>query len=59
MVWEEITPSEGPSERGYHAMATLDDGQVILFGGGATKNRYNNETWLYDVKLNSWTQLFP
>ncbi len=33
-------------------------GQLILFGGGFLTGTYN-ETWAYDGKSNSWTQLNP
>jgi N-acetylneuraminic acid mutarotase len=55
-----ITTSK-PSPRRYHAMASFTAGiaedQVILFGG--YDGDYDDETWIYDLVEDTWTQVFP
>jgi hypothetical protein len=53
--WTEVFPSPAPSARYWHAMAYLDEDQVLLFGG----TDGFDETWIYDLGENTWTQLDP
>lgn len=53
-----------PSPRGYVSMAyDKQSKQVVLFGGvtgsWGLRTSINGETWAYDVKDNTWAQLFP
>jgi len=50
-------PISSPSARMNHAMASLGDDQVLLFGGD--DGTYDGETWVYDLSANTWTQMFP
>jgi hypothetical protein len=45
-----------PSARCNHAMAYIGGDRVLLFGGGLP---LNNETWVYDLSENTWTQKSP
>ena len=59
-IWTEKTPANptptnNPSGRSYHAMATVGTDKVVLFGG---VNGYN-ETWVYDLKNNTWSKKNP
>ena len=57
-TWREVTPPASPPARDLHAMVYDDANQVVLlFGGRATQENLLNDTWIYDVKTNVWTQL--
>ena len=59
-TWTELHPDTPPSARGWHAMAySSADDLVVLFGGGKSRTNYTFETWLYDPKANTWTQVGP
>lgn len=58
--WTELAP-DGlvPDMRAFHAMVyDSDTGQVIMFGG-FDGYQYLNDTWAYDRKTNTWTELMP
>ena len=58
MDWENLAPAVSPGPRAWHAMAYDSRAdKVILFGGGAGKDAWTNETWSYDPKTNTWTDL--
>ena len=46
-----------PSARGYHALAPLGEGQVLLFGGHGGDTF--GDTWVYDLSANTWTDMAP
>lgn len=55
--WQELQPATVPGRRGWHAMvydSAADS--IILFGGGATHEHYDLETWIYNVNTNTWTE---
>jgi len=58
-TWVNRSPPTSPSprERGGIVYATKHD-FIVLFGG-YTGSRRLNETWIYNVKTNQWTQMFP
>ena len=59
--WEQKFPALSPPGRSLHAM-TFDsrNGLVILFGGYKTSHSDElNDTWVYDVRTNTWRQLHP
>jgi len=63
-TWTEKTPVGGvkPNGRFYHAMATIyGDDKVVLFGGRGFNNgfTYLNDTWVYDLSDNQWTEITP
>jgi len=56
--WTQVAPENSPSQRGWHAAAySVGTQLMLLFGGGASRESFTNETWLYDPKWNSWTQV--
>ena len=55
-TWIELMSVTAPSPRGWHAMAfEPDEGGVVLFGGGPTREAYTAETWIYDPRANTWS----
>jgi hypothetical protein len=61
-TWYQVVPDSGdttPSARYEHAMASLGDGQVLLFGGNDGAKALNGETWLFDISDSSWTPVDP
>ena len=57
-TWNDISPVHGPSRRAWHSM-TYDSntGKIILFGGCWSINSPYNDTWEYDLKTNTWTEI--
>ena len=58
-TWTEETPAASPSARIGHAMAYLGGDQVLLFGGRTADAYDNDETWVYDLSANTWTNRMP
>lgn len=49
---------EGPGVRAWHAMAfDREIGTVVLFGGGETLMSFTDETWIYDPRADTWSQV--
>ncbi len=62
-TWIEKKPKNFPSARAEKIMASIwGTDKVLLFGGtytdGVTWYRYN-DTWIYDMSDNNWTQMSP
>lgn len=59
--WINKFPSGHPEKRDSHAMATFYDTDKILLFGGSFRGTVpdNNETWVYDLSDNKWTQQKP
>jgi hypothetical protein len=58
-TWTLLEPDQTPGRRSLHAMAydALAD-RVILFGGQSTELfDFTNQTWVYDPKANTWTDV--
>jgi|GEM_PF-872111 len=58
-TWTQMSPASAPSARGEPGLAYLGGDQVLLFGGKVTGGAENDETWVYDLSENSWTQQSP
>jgi len=61
-TWTNMNPSgDIPSLRAGCAMAYLgeDDDRVLLFGGFNDDNGLLNDTWVYDLSENAWTEMNP
>jgi len=56
--WTELAPENPPGARGWHAAAYGAVARLmLLFGGGPSRESFTDETWLYDPKRNSWTEV--
>jgi N-acetylneuraminic acid mutarotase len=58
-TWTLKSLTTKPSARATHAMAPIGGDQVLLYGGQVAGNVANDETWVYDLSANTWTQKFP
>jgi hypothetical protein len=57
--WQDMAPKVQPPERGAHALAfDTANGVAVLFGGD-WQGKTANDTWTYDLKTNSWTEMKP
>jgi len=60
-TWEHIEePIPFPGTRSRFAMVYIPDtDQLVVFGGqiGSQCYKYTNETWVYDVTTNTWTNV--
>ena len=52
-------PSNAPSARAYHSSVLTDDHKIVVFGGFSitTSIDLHNDTYLYDIKNNTWSEL--
>jgi N-acetylneuraminic acid mutarotase len=63
--WEELQPANPPAPRVYHFMGFEPaTNRVVMFGGVLDESDWPheptiNETWVYDVAANAWSQVFP
>ena len=57
--WTNKNPNQKPSGRLYHAMATISNNDTIVLFGGFDTGGKDNETWVYDLSANSWTNKNP
>lgn len=58
-TWTCEHPSPGPTWSGIgYAVAYIGDDQVLLFGGSSPYG-CKDETWVYDLSDNTWTQQTP
>ncbi len=59
-IWVNSTPSILPSERRYQSMAyDTDSNLFLMFGGISGTETILNETWVYDLSCNQWTNMKP
>ncbi|WP_455391979.1 Kelch repeat-containing protein [[Eubacterium] cellulosolvens] len=59
--WTKKKPINYPSKRQRHAMVSIfGDDKVLLFGGtNGYRNYDRNDTWVYDLSDNTWTEKKP
>ncbi|MFZ5518918.1 MAG: choice-of-anchor D domain-containing protein [Candidatus Zhuqueibacterota bacterium] len=57
--WTDVSPGTAPAPRYWHATAYIGDGQILLFGGTNGGYTAYNDTWLYDIDSNTWTNKQP
>ncbi len=55
--WEQLFPQNSPHHTINFGMAQLTRGKVLVLTGFIENNQIVSETWLFDMKLNNWTQL--
>ena len=59
-TWTNPNPGAKPPKRYLHAMTYIGDDQVLLFGGcDFNCSTYYNDTWVYDLSANTWTNQDP
>ncbi len=61
-TWTKKNPINHPTGRGDHAMAPIwGTDKILLFGGmwGDDIEYYCDDTWVYDLSDNNWTQKTP
>lgn len=58
-TWTKMNPPRKPSPRVWHSMAYDSNNDIVILFGGKTSDGYNDETWVYDYKLNNWFQMYP
>ena len=58
--WTEKTPQNSPLERQFHALAQIwGTDKILLFGGSKDEYSLFNDTWIYDLSENKWSQKYP
>jgi hypothetical protein len=59
--WSDKSPVSFPPPRERHGLASIDgDDKVLLYGGyNSETRRYLNDTWVYDLSQNTWTEKAP
>lgn len=65
--WANLHPANPPAPRAYHYMALeASTNRIVMFGGVQDESAYpnspetpNDETWIYSVRKNAWSQVFP
>jgi len=59
-TWTDMRPASGPSPRSGHAAAyDPESGRVIIYGGRTAAGQPTDETWAYDYRTNTWTDVSP
>ncbi|MFZ0281607.1 MAG: kelch repeat-containing protein, partial [Bacteroidales bacterium] len=58
-TWTQKTPASSPIARFDHRMVWMGGDKVMLFGGGNSYSDRRNDTWIFDLSDNSWTQMSP
>lgn len=53
--WTPLETHNPPAPRGWHAMIYhTRSARVVLFGGGASRDEFTDETWVYDPSISEW-----
>jgi len=58
-TWTQKNPSSKPIARRTHAMAYIGGDHVLMFGGDEGSYVFRNDTWVYDLSANTWTEQSP
>ena len=59
-TWTNMNPAVAPCPRTFHGMAYDSDNKVVvLFGGQDNSGTLLGDTWIYNVKTNTWTNMNP
>ena len=57
--WTEMSPSVAPEDRFYHKMVYSSQSDTVVLYGGNNGDTELNDTWVYDLNKDNWTQMFP
>ncbi len=58
-TWTRQYPANAPDSRWLHGMAYIGDDKVLLFSGDRNGIEDVNDTWVYDLSDNTWTNMSP
>jgi len=58
-TWVNKSPSVSPTPRERAGMVYATNHDLVVLFGGYDGSKKLNETWVYNVKTNQWTQMFP
>jgi len=58
-TWTQKYPINPPHGRESYGMAYDNMNHKVIMFGGEDENNLFDDTWVYDVVANTWTQLFP
>ncbi len=58
-TWTDMSTSSRPVKRRTHAMAYIGGDQVLMFGGDEGSYVFRDDTWIYDLSANTWTEQSP
>ena len=59
-TWEQVRFGSGPSARGWHTLTySAKSDRLVLIGGGATRDSFTDEVWIFDPHAKTWTQVGP
>jgi len=58
-IWTQKNSSSAPTPRFGHAMAFDSTNNIIILFGGTDEQGQQQDTWVYDVKTDTWTERFP
>jgi hypothetical protein len=57
-TWTQLNPAENPGELTSVGQVYLPStNRTMLFGGRFDFGKFNDKTWLYDSKTNTWTKV--
>ena len=56
LKWTEIHPLIKPTRRRAFGLTQLMDGKILLFGGDTAVANSSNDTWVFDIDSNNWTE---
>jgi N-acetylneuraminic acid mutarotase len=57
-VWSKISTSgSAPMGRLWHSMACNTDNKVVMFGGWSEITEILSDTWIFDIDLQTWTNV--
>lgn len=56
--WTQLFPKKSSPERCEYGIAYLGNNKILVFGGYGNEVPLYNDTWVYDLTTNEWTQLF-
>jgi len=59
ILWSKQSPSSRPSNGIYFVMSSIYSEEKVIIFGGFSGGKAKNETWIYDVNNNTWTQKMP
>ncbi len=58
-TYRDLAPVVAPTGRFNAAMTDLQDGRLLMFGGRNAAGIRLNDTWIFDLEAETWTELMP